>query len=548
MATYHVAVDGSGDFTTVAQVNAATFVAGDVVLFKCGDTWAETLVLTNRSGLTFSNYGVGKLPTFDGAATRANSIYCAQDASNLVVDGLKAINATEDGIKIVGTVGNPTTNIILSRCLSSSNAYIGINSTGGSDITLKNNVTQYNNRQGLYIQDNNVCEIYHNTIMENNLSNTNSGNAHIGTGNEGIIFKNNIMYQLSVSDDSNCDLFISDTTKVTSDFNCIYETVYTNIVNANATNYTTLALYVAATSQDTNSINTNPLFMRGYWPQYTSPCLGYGTDVGIYNDFLGCGRVVPKPPALLAHFDGTDESTDDYKAETGQNITLNGTAKLDSAQKQFGSTSLWLDGDSDYGEITGDLSFCTFDERDFTIAAWGYKNDAMGTLHGIIAGKGGGSPGWEPNDGHEWAFFIYNDNYMYFQFYRYYKPAPSLVISSGTVDVDGGWHHFAFTKSGSTGRLFLDGQVIGSGYIDKILPKKITQVMRIGDLASNEAGRWLGWLDDVLIVNGVAVWTRTFSVPTAAHTLALLNGFPAIGAVEWHRGVYRIVGTANFNP
>ena len=66
-AVYHVATDGSGDFTTIAQVNAATFAAGDEILFKRGDVWAEDLTFPSCSGvsgnpISLGAYGSGNIP------------------------------------------------------------------------------------------------------------------------------------------------------------------------------------------------------------------------------------------------------------------------------------------------------------------------------------------------------------------------------------------------------------------------------------------------------------------------------------------------------
>jgi hypothetical protein len=75
MAIHYVATDGSGDFTTIAQVNAHTFVAGDQVLFRKGDTWTGTTALNiNHSGalgnpIIYSSYGSGDLPKFNFLAS-----------------------------------------------------------------------------------------------------------------------------------------------------------------------------------------------------------------------------------------------------------------------------------------------------------------------------------------------------------------------------------------------------------------------------------------------------------------------------------------------
>lgn len=68
--TYHVATDGSGDYTTIAQVNAATFSPDDFILFNKGDTWRETLLVPSSGTLghpiTFGSYGTGSNPIITG--------------------------------------------------------------------------------------------------------------------------------------------------------------------------------------------------------------------------------------------------------------------------------------------------------------------------------------------------------------------------------------------------------------------------------------------------------------------------------------------------
>lgn len=58
---------------TIAKVNASSFVAGDSILFKAGDSWNEKLVVpsSGASGnhIIFSSYGTGVKPVITGFAT-----------------------------------------------------------------------------------------------------------------------------------------------------------------------------------------------------------------------------------------------------------------------------------------------------------------------------------------------------------------------------------------------------------------------------------------------------------------------------------------------
>jgi parallel beta-helix repeat protein len=80
-ATYYVNAIGGNDsnnglstnnaWKTISKVNGSTFVAGDSILFKRGETWREKLTVPSSgsvgSPITFGAYGDGALPIISGA-------------------------------------------------------------------------------------------------------------------------------------------------------------------------------------------------------------------------------------------------------------------------------------------------------------------------------------------------------------------------------------------------------------------------------------------------------------------------------------------------
>ena len=70
---FHVAPIG-GDFSTIRQVNAATFEAGDQVLFQRGQIFSDTTLVVSSSGsignpIVYGAYGTGTNPVITGFAT-----------------------------------------------------------------------------------------------------------------------------------------------------------------------------------------------------------------------------------------------------------------------------------------------------------------------------------------------------------------------------------------------------------------------------------------------------------------------------------------------
>ena len=81
-ATYYVANDGldsnngtssTTPWQTIAKVNGKTFSHGDAILFKCGGTWREELIIKNSGTsdtggrITFGAYGTGNKPVICGS-------------------------------------------------------------------------------------------------------------------------------------------------------------------------------------------------------------------------------------------------------------------------------------------------------------------------------------------------------------------------------------------------------------------------------------------------------------------------------------------------
>lgn len=76
--------------------------------------------------------------------------------------------------------------------------------------------------------------------------------------------------------------------------------------------------------------------------------------------------------SLLLHFDGKNDSNFFFDASPVENaITPYGNAKLSSAQKKFGNTAGYFDGNGDYLKITGASSLNLY-QVPFTIEMWVY--------------------------------------------------------------------------------------------------------------------------------------------------------------------------------
>ena len=200
----------------------------------------------------------------------------------------------------------------------------------------------------------------------------------------------------------------------------------------------------------------------------------------------------------LLHFDGTNGSTtitDD--SISGHAYTAAGNAQISTTESRFGGSSLYLDGSGDWVSTTTGLSDYIFGTGDFTAECW-IKTTASNTV--ILDFFGGGS-GWQVgvNPGGTLNFYC----------------TSSIMNSSASVS-DGAWHHIATVRNAGILKFYIDGVTSASVSFGTNLVSS-TSVFAIGAqvFSRNSTYDYTGYIDDVRIVKGTAVYTADFTPPSA---------------------------------
>jgi len=159
-ANYNVATDGSGDYTTISQVNSASFSPGDSIFFNRGDTWAETFTIpsSGSSGnpIFFGAYGTGADPIITGSDTRTPVIH-VNNNSYIIIDNITIEHCASDpwhGAIRTGTTS--TVGVVIQNCTIQDNRGSGISLQGSStatSVTIDNCIIQNNGQFGILISD-----------------------------------------------------------------------------------------------------------------------------------------------------------------------------------------------------------------------------------------------------------------------------------------------------------------------------------------------------------------------------------------------------------
>ena len=222
---------------------------------------------------------------------------------------------------------------------------------------------------------------------------------------------------------------------------------------------------------------------------------------------------------LLLHLNGADESTTiiDSSSSAKSPSSVAGNAQLDTADQEFGSASLVLDGDGDTVIYANDSDF-SIGTGDFTIDTWVKLDRLVVPYSAVIACNGTKDSAWR------WLFEVRANGYIRFAAgtgtwgsATYYLATDNPVTYNGTT-----WHHVAVARSGNTIYLFVDG-VLCTGYSTTINDfNNVDDETFIGSYY-NKAGEGYfdGHIDEFRFSKGIARWTDDFDVPTEEYNGAV---------------------------
>ena len=237
-------------------------------------------------------------------------------------------------------------------------------------------------------------------------------------------------------------------------------------------------------------------------------------------------QIFTPPTAPLTAISGTslltcqsnrfiDNSTNNFT------ITRNGDTSV-VAFSPFNPTASWsaatyggsgyFDGSGDYLSVASNTAL-TFGTGDFTVEGWFYASsfptqpallnigsDAGGLVLTIAGAK----------------------------IYAYFVGVGNVFGSGGSTLVTNNWYHFAWVRSGSTNTFYINGSVYGATY-NSSANHSSTGGAGIGySVAGSVFNAFAGYISNVRIVKGTAVYTSAFTPPTApltaiTNTSLLLN-------------------------
>lgn len=217
------------------------------------------------------------------------------------------------------------------------------------------------------------------------------------------------------------------------------------------------------------------------------------------------------------HFDGTNGSTTFTDSSSSIHTVTPTGATITTSTSEFGTGSGSFDGSSYL--TSADSTDWDFGSGDFTIDTWmnliatNGGNQVIYAQDGLGAGIG--------------SFILYinssrhvivnastnGSSYDVFNGVDFCDANTALTTST--------WHHFAFVRSGTSWKVFIDGTQCGTTKTASGTLFNSTQSISIGNQYTSATGMLFGKLDEYRVSKGSARWTSNFTPPTSEYVLTV---------------------------
>ena len=213
----------------------------------------------------------------------------------------------------------------------------------------------------------------------------------------------------------------------------------------------------------------------------------------------------------------------------GPGIDISGGIPPPPAGSAFYST-----GGTSYLSVTNSAEF-SFGTNDFTIETWLYPTDTVSRTFFSYA----------VNVANQ-IYFAQAGGKLWFRVYTGASPLVSIISSADLTT--SAWSHCAIVRSGSTFTMYLNGTSVGTDTYAGSMPNFPAGALQIGRYRPTGAQYWAGYLSNYRIVNGTAVYTGAYTVPTDVFTATQsANPFGGSNTSAISAGQTKLLMNFNYN-
>ena len=317
---------------------------------------------------------------------------------------------------------------------------------------------------------------------------------------------------------------------------------------------TTNTFYVngvsAGTSTGTPASSTDVLII-GANNDSSSPVWffdGYMSDIRITNTAVYTSNFTP-PTEKLTAITGTilltlqdnrfvDRSINNFAiTKVGDVSVVSNSPYLPSEQYDpaVHGGSMYFDGVGSYLSVPSDADL-GFSTGNFTIEFWAYWNGTHNSLGSTFVDLRSTISATAT------AIYLSLSNLIYF-----YDGPANTEVSSGVYMHKNEWTHIALTRSSGTWRIFVNGVLAASRVSSSDLGA--SQPCLIGQGRNGSGNAYAGYISDLRMLDGVALYTSNFTPPTQPQPAGVMNILmnTSLGLRGANAGVYDEMSKNNFS-
>jgi len=214
---------------------------------------------------------------------------------------------------------------------------------------------------------------------------------------------------------------------------------------------------------------------------------------------------------LLLNFDrtgGTDIEDSSNTGGDGHKITASGNAVIKASPFRDGKSAMFFDGTDDKLTITDSDDFA-FGSGDFTFECWVYASSFSSDNEIFADHNSSGSY-------QTFSFGMTSSQKLKFVFVP--SSGSNVQVLSDAVFSTNTWYHVASVRNGNTITNYVDGVSVATGSVTGLSMATATVNPTIGKAGDYNGSYLDGYLDEIRIVKGTAVYTSDFTVPTSRLT------------------------------
>ena len=231
---------------------------------------------------------------------------------------------------------------------------------------------------------------------------------------------------------------------------------------------------------------------------------------------VSTGSVYDTDTVLMMHCDGDDEASVFTDESTSNHTVVSaglGSAVTDSAGPKFGTGAcrVWNQVTSSRIE-SDDSADWDLGTGSFTLDFWFMTTNSTKSVQRILE-HGDSST-------NQWLLQYATTSGGIIQFISRTGSSIKITRSAVFVPLNDTWYHIAMTRNVNSVRFFINGLRKGAVGTETVTVDDNSGHLLVGVQDGGTSGLLYGWLDEIRIVKGLAVWsTANFTPATSAYTL-----------------------------